>query len=92
MPPPKPTIVVEFYGMPRRTAGMAELSIEASTVEEALVRVERICPRLGGLVGPQHRLSSLYLLSVNGQYFVDDLNQLLHSGERLLLLSADAGG
>jgi hypothetical protein len=33
-----------------------------------------------------------YLLSVNGATFVEDLARPLQPGDRLLLLSADAGG
>jgi hypothetical protein len=38
------------------------------------------------------RLSPHYLLSINGEQFVTDLQQKLRPGDRLLLLSADAGG
>jgi molybdopterin converting factor small subunit len=85
-------VTVEFYGIPRLRAGRAELTVPAGTVAEALAAVERECPGLAGLVQPGGRVNPHYLLSVNGQRFVSDGQQPLESGERVLLLSADAGG
>ena len=85
-------VTVEFYGIPRRRAGRAQLAVDASTAAAALVRVAAACPALGGLVTPDGRLAPLYLLSVDGERFVTDLTEPLPPGTRLLLLSADAGG
>jgi hypothetical protein len=85
-------VVVEFFGMPRHRAGRAELIVPPGTVGQALAVVEKACPGLAGLVQTDGRLSPHYLLSVNGQRFANDLNQPLGSADRLLLLSADAGG
>ena len=85
-------VTVEFYGMPRQRAGRSELTVAAQTPAELLAAVERACPGLAGLRQPDGRLAPLYLLSIEGRQFVTDLNQLLRPGERLLLLSADAGG
>jgi hypothetical protein len=38
------------------------------------------------------RLAPVYLLSLNGERFLTDLDERLPAGARLLLLSADAGG
>jgi molybdopterin converting factor small subunit len=86
------TIVVEFYGLPRQRAGRAELRVPAGTVGETLAVVEKACPGLGGLVQADGRLAPHYLLSINGRRFVVDLKHQLHSEDRMLLLSADAGG
>jgi molybdopterin converting factor small subunit len=85
-------VVVEFYGIPRRRAGLAELAVRAATVTEALAAVERACPGLSGLVHAGGGLAPHYLLSLAGQQFVSDLRHPLRTGDRLLLLSADAGG
>jgi hypothetical protein len=37
-------------------------------------------------------LTAHYLLSVDGQRFLNDLGERLSAGTHLLLLSADAGG
>ena len=84
-------VTVEFYGIPRQRAGRAELTVRADTVAEVLAAVERECPRLAGL-GDAGRLAPHYLLSLHGHQFVTDLRQRLRDGDRLLLLSADAGG
>jgi molybdopterin converting factor small subunit len=84
-------VTVEFFGVPRLRAGRAELTVEARTVAEVLAAVERACPGLAGLV-QAGRLAPHYLLSINGQRFVTDGADPLKPGERVLLLSADAGG
>jgi hypothetical protein len=85
-------VTVEFYGIPRLRAGRPELAVRATTVAEALVAVEQACPGLAGLVQSEGRLAPHYLLSLDGRRFVTDARQPLRPGERLLLLSADAGG
>jgi molybdopterin converting factor small subunit len=85
-------VTVEFYGVPRQRAGRAELTVVASTVAELLDAVERDCPGLAGLRRPDGRLAAHYLLSVEGRQFVTDARQELRPGDRVLLLSADAGG
>jgi len=86
------TITVEFYGVARLRAGRAEVAVTAHTIVEALRALERDCPGLKGLTTSDSRLSSQYLLSLNGEEFVTDHRQSLRLGSRLLLLSADAGG
>ena len=88
----KETITVELFGVPRQRAGRAQLAVPVGTVAEVLAAVERACPGLAGLVRAGGRIAPHYLLSLDGQRFVTDLGQRLRPGERLLLLSADAGG
>jgi molybdopterin converting factor small subunit len=85
-------VTVEFYGVPRQRAGRAELTVTAGTVAEVLAAVEAACPGLAGLRRPDGRLAPHYLLSVEGRQFVTDARQPLRPGDRVLLLSADAGG
>jgi molybdopterin converting factor small subunit len=85
-------VTVEFYGIPRRRAGRSELIVTARTIGDVLSAVERACPRLAGLVQPGGGLASDFLLSVNGREFAADGQRRVKPGERLLLLSADAGG
>jgi molybdopterin converting factor small subunit len=86
------SVTVEFFGIPRMRAGRASLTVRAATVAETLAAVERDCPGLKGLVKPNGGLAPHYLLSLDGRQFVTDVGQPLHPGDRLLLLSADAGG
>ena len=87
-----PAVTIEFYGVPRERAGRADLTVAAATVGEALAAVVRSCPRLSSLVRADGRLAPQYLLSLDGQRFLTDPGQALRPGDRLLLLSADAGG
>ncbi len=87
-----PVVTIEFYGIPRARAGRKDLVVSATTAGEALAEVARECPNLAGMFQSDGRLSPHYLLSLDGQSFVTDLAHLLHSGDRLLLLSADVGG
>lgn len=85
------TITVELYGMARARAGRAEMTVAARTAREALEAVGSHCTELAGLLAGG-RLAPHYLLSLNGERFVTDIDENLPSGARLLLLSADAGG
>jgi molybdopterin converting factor small subunit len=87
-----PTVTVEFYGVPRLRAGRPEITVAAATAGEALAAVVAACPALAGLCRPDGRLAPQYLLSLDGERFVTDLSEPLRLGDRLLLLSADAGG
>jgi molybdopterin converting factor small subunit len=86
------SVTVEFFGVPRQRAGRSELAVVAGSVAELLAEVERACPQFAGLLFADGRLSSHYLLSLDGKQFVNDLRQELQPGSRVLLLSADAGG
>jgi sulfur-carrier protein len=85
-------VIVEFFGIPRQRAGRAELAVPTGTVTELLQNVEQSCPGLKGLRQADGRLSPHYLLSINGQRFVTDLQHELCPGDQVLLLTADAGG
>jgi len=85
-------VTVEFYGVPRQRAGRAELAVAARTIAELLAAVERGCPGLAGLRRPDGGLAGHYLLSIDGRQFITDMGQELRPGDRVLLLSADAGG
>ena len=85
-------VIVELFGVSRLRASYAEVRVPAGTVAEVLRDVERACPGLGQLTQSTGRLAAHYLLSLNGERFLDDLQEVLGPGARVLLLSADAGG
>jgi molybdopterin converting factor small subunit len=85
-------VTIELFGIPRLRAGRAELAVPAGTVGEVLAAIEQQCPALAGLRRSDGLPSPHYLLSINGERFVSDPGLPLHGGDRLLLLSADAGG
>jgi hypothetical protein len=87
-----PAVTVEFFGIPRLRAGRRELRVQAGTARSALAAVEAVCPGLRGVCREDGTLSPHYLLSRDGERFITDLGEVVEAGERLLLLSADAGG
>jgi molybdopterin converting factor small subunit len=87
-----PTITIELFGMPRAKAGVRELVVSAGTIGEALAKVIEKCPALADVVNADGKLTPQYLLSLDGKRFVSDVLQPLQPGDRLLLLSSDAGG
>ncbi len=85
-------VTVEFLGIPRQRAGRAELPVVPGTIAEALAAVERSCPQFTDLVREDGQLALQYALSLNGRRFLRELDHVLVPGDRLLVLSADAGG
>ena len=86
------TVTVELFGLPRERAGRGEVVVRAATVGEAVASVVAEFPRLEGLLLPGGGVAPQFLVSVNGQRFVSDPAERLSAGDRLLILSADAGG
>jgi molybdopterin converting factor small subunit len=85
-------VTVEFFGVPRLRAGRAVLGVRPGTVAELLAAIEQACPGLKGLARPGGGPAAHYLLSLDGHVFLTDPHYLLKAGDRVLLLSADAGG
>jgi molybdopterin converting factor small subunit len=86
-----PLITVEFFGIPRQRAGRTELKVQAATLAELLDQVEKACPKLAPL-RENGRVSRHYLLSLNGRHFTSDTSRPLAAGDRIVMVSADAGG
>jgi molybdopterin converting factor small subunit len=79
-------VEVEFYGLARRRAEVAGTAVVADTVRAALAEVAHAFPALNDLRGKH------FLVSINGERFVTDVNEPLLDGSRLIIFSADAGG
>ena len=82
---------VELLGIPRERAGVAELELEADTLGQLFVALERRFPSLGVVV-EAGRLHSSFLANLNGDTFVSDPLTRLSASDCVLILSADAGG
>jgi sulfur-carrier protein len=82
---------VEFFGIPRERAGVAELELEAETLGQLLSALERRFPSPAGLV-ESGRLHSSFRANLNGDTFVSDPRTRLSASDCVLILSADAGG
>jgi len=82
---------VEFLGISRERAGVPELELDAETLGQLLVVLERRFPALCGVVDAG-RLSSSFRANLNGDRFVSDPLTRFSADDCLLILSADAGG
>lgn len=85
-------VTIELLGVPRRRSGRSKVLVSARTAREALERLAVQCPGLKDVIGAEGEMAPHYLLSLDGRVFLKDLGRVLEPGERLLLLSADAGG
>ena len=82
---------VEFLGIPRERAGISELEIEGETLGQVLGMLVTRCPALGELI-TDGGLHPSVVANLNGDEFVKDPETRLAADDRLLILSADAGG
>jgi sulfur-carrier protein len=82
---------VEFLGVPRERAGCDELDVEADTLGRLLGTLAARMPGLAELI-VVNRLHPSLAASLNGDRFISDPETPLGDGDRVLILSADAGG
>ena len=82
---------VEFLGVPRERAGVAELELHAETLGQLLAWLAIRFPSLGELITTD-RLRSSFVANLNGDQFVSDPRTELRDDDCVLILSADAGG
>lgn len=86
------SITIELFGVPRARAGCSEIQVVATTVREAIEKAIQQCAGLNAVINLDFQRQPQSLLSLDGRTFITDLDQPLKPGDRLLLLSADAGG
>jgi molybdopterin converting factor small subunit len=89
-------IRIEFFGIARQRAGVAEFSLALQRPEVALSEVlgelaARV-PDLNGQWIADGRLHESLTANLDGQRFVSDPATMVRDGQSLLILSADAGG
>ena len=82
---------VEFLGIPRERAGVANLEIEAQTLGQLLNVLASRFPELRELI-TDDGLHPSVVANLNGDEFVSDPGQELAESDRVLILSADVGG
>jgi molybdopterin converting factor small subunit len=85
-------MTVELFGTARLRAGIASIDLSAQTLGEAIERLALSVPKLANSVVLGNRVHPSFKLSLNGDRFVSDPLTPLAEGDRLLLISADAGG
>ena len=89
--PDGPIMHVEFLGIPRERAGISELEVEAETLGQLLRTLAMRVPALRELMTADGLHPSI-AANLNGDEFVSDPETALSKNDRLLILSADAGG
>lgn len=82
---------VEFLGIPRERVGITEIEVDAETFGQLLGTLALRYPALQELITADGLHASI-AANLNGDAFVRDLATPLAEDDRLLILSADAGG
>jgi molybdopterin converting factor small subunit len=82
---------VEFLGVSRQRAGIAELEVQADTLGQLLGTLAAQIPSLGEIIAVD-RLHTAFVANLNGDSFVSDPATRLCQNDCVLILSADAGG
>jgi molybdopterin converting factor small subunit len=82
---------VEFLGIPRQRAGVAQIEMRAATLGQLLETLAADIPPLAALIAGD-RLQPSFAANLNGERFVSDPETMLRENDRVLILSADAGG
>jgi len=82
---------VEFLGVPRERAGIAELDVQVDTLGRLLATLAARMPGLAELIAVD-RLHPSLVASLNGDRFISDPGTPLGDDDCVLILSADAGG
>jgi molybdopterin converting factor small subunit len=82
---------VEFLGIPRERAGVAELHVDAATLGQVLDALAVRLPGFGEFIS-NGALHPAFAASLNGDAFVSDPTTPLADTDHLLILSADVGG
>ena len=82
---------VEFLGIPRQRAGVADLELEARTLGQLLDVLADRFPDLRELI-VDGELHPSVVANLNGEEFVSDPETEFAEDDRVLILSADVGG
>lgn len=85
-------IAVEFYGIPRARAGVAQTSAVGSSLGDVLAHLAIRFPLLAGECIDGRTLRPGYIVSVGSERFVSAPETPLAEGDALLFLSLDMGG
>lgn len=91
------TCTVELFGVARLRAKTAEVSLElpqdATLAHVFLALAERLPALVGAVIAPERdSLTSGHACNINGRNFVRNPNAKVNAGDRIFILSADAGG
>jgi molybdopterin converting factor small subunit len=82
---------VEFLGVSRERAGVAEIDVHADTLGRLLGTLAARMPGLAELIAVD-RLHPSLAANLNGDRFISDPETPLSNDDHVLILSADVGG
>ena len=82
---------VEFYGVSRERAGVAEVDVDADTLGALLGTLASRMPAFAELIVAD-RLHPSLAANLNGDRFISDPETPLGDKDCVLILSSDAGG
>ena len=82
---------VEFLAIPRRLAGISQIEVQADSLGQLLSTLAVQFPSLGTFIS-SNRLHPSLVANLNGDRFIIDPETELGENDRVLILSADAGG
>ena len=89
-----PTVRVEFFGMPRRQAGLAAINVEVTslTLGNVLAAAAARLPEFSKQCLDGARLKPGLLANISGRHFTTDPAAVLTAHDSVLILSSDVGG
>jgi molybdopterin converting factor small subunit len=82
---------VEFFGISRQRAGVAELKMHAKSLGQLLSTLASTIPPLNDVIDGRS-LHPSFVANLNGERFINDPETPLDENDSVLILSADAGG
>ena len=88
-------IRVEFFGVARSRAGVAETTVDTGgsvALDVIFAELSRRFPNFAAECLEGGSLRRGYIANLGGERFVRDANELVADGQSVLILSADAGG
>ncbi len=83
---------VEMFGIPRARAGVTTTTAAGRCLGDVLADLATRFPELAATCIDGRRLRPGFTANLDGQRFITDPDTRLKDGDRLLLLSLDAGG
>ena len=89
-----PTVRVEFFGMPRRQAGLAAIDVEVTslTLGDVLAAAAMRVPGFAKHCLDGSRLKPGLLANISGRHFTTEPFAVLTAHDSVLILSSDVGG
>ena len=85
-------VLVEFFGIPRARAGLAQTPAEGETLGELVEFLSLKFPALGECCFEGKCFRPGYVANLSGDRFTSDPTTPLSPGDSVLILSLDAGG